>query len=40
MKKDINRTPQEAITNLEQSLEIFPSQQLAFFEISWMGIKF
>ncbi|NMI84105.1 MAG: hypothetical protein EX286_05730 [Candidatus Nitrosopelagicus brevis] len=37
---DIDRTPQEALTNLEQSLEIFPSQQLAFFEISWSTSDF
>jgi len=37
---DINRTPQEAIDNLKQSLEIFPSYQLAFFEISWSTSDF
>ncbi|AJA92645.1 hypothetical protein A7X95_04360 [Candidatus Nitrosopelagicus brevis] len=37
---DIDRTPQEALANLEQSLEIFPSQQLAFFEISWSTSDF
>ena len=30
---DIDRTPHEAITDLEKSLEIFPSQQLAFFDM-------
>jgi len=37
---DINRTPQEAIDNLKQSIEIFPSHQLAFFEISWSTSDF
>ena len=30
---DINRTPQEAIDNLKQSIEIFPSHQLAFLKL-------
>ena len=37
---DINRTPQEAIDDLKQSIEIFPSHQLAFFEISWSTSDF
>ena len=37
---DIDRTPQEAIADLEKSLEIFPSHQLAFFEISWSTSDF
>jgi len=37
---DINRTPQEAIEDLEKALEIFPSQKLAFFEISWSTSEF
>ena len=37
---DIDRTPQEAINDLEKSLEIFPSHQLAFFEISWSTSDF
>ena len=37
---DINRTPQEAIDNFKQSIEIFPSHQLAFFEISWSTSDF
>ncbi len=37
---DINRTPQEAIANLEKSLEFFPLHQLAFFEISWSTSDF
>ena len=37
---DINRTPQEAIENLKQSIEIFPSHQLAFFEVSWSTSDF
>ncbi|MDC0041881.1 hypothetical protein OAJ50_04080 [Candidatus Nitrosopelagicus sp.] len=37
---DIDRTPEEAIDNLKQSIEIFPSHQLAFFEISWSTSDF
>ena len=37
---DINRTPEEAIDDLNQSLEMFPSHQLAFFEISWSTSDF
>ena len=37
---DINRTPEEAINDLKQSIEIFPSHQLAFFEISWSTSEF
>ena len=37
---DIDRTPQEAIADLEKSLEIFPSHQVAFFEISWSTSDF
>jgi len=37
---DIDKTPKEAIDDLEKSLEIFPSHQLAFFEISWSTSDF
>ena len=37
---DIDRTPEEAIVDLEKSLEIFPSHQVAFFEISWSTSDF
>ena len=37
---DINRTPREAIDDFEMALEIFPSQKLAFFEISWSTSEF
>jgi len=37
---DINRTPREAFKEFEQTLEIFPSQKLAFFEISWSTSDF
>ena len=37
---DINRTPLEAIKDFEKTLEIFPSQKLAFFEISWSTSDF
>ena len=37
---DINRTPQEAFKDFEKTLEIFPSQKLAFFEISWSTSEF
>ena len=37
---DIDRTLEEAIDNLNQSIEIFPSHQLAFFEISWSTSDF
>jgi len=37
---DINKTPQEAIEDLEKTLEIFPSHKLAFFEISWSTSEF
>ena len=37
---DINRTPLEAIGDLEKTLEIFSSQKLAFFEISWSTSEF
>ena len=37
---DINKTPQEAIDNLKQSIEMFPSHQLAFFEVSWSTSEF
>ena len=37
---DIDRTPEEAIADLEKSLEIFPSHQVAFFEISWSTSDF
>tara|TARA_B100000029_G_C17463015_1_gene919219 strand:+ start:67 stop:1191 length:1125 start_codon:yes stop_codon:yes gene_type:complete len=37
---DIDRTPDEAINELKQALEIFPSQKLAFLEISWSTSEF
>ena len=37
---DIDRTPQEAIEEFKKTLEIFPSQKLAFFEISWSTSEF
>ena len=37
---DISKTPLEAIGDLEKTLEIFPSQKLAFFEISWSTSEF
>ena len=37
---DINRTPEEAIDDLKQSIEIFPSYQIAFFEVSWSTSDF
>ena len=37
---DISRTPEESIQELEKTLEIFPSHQLAFFEISWSTSEF
>jgi hypothetical protein len=37
---DINRTPKEAIDDLNKSIEIFPSHQLAFFEVSWSTSDF
>ena len=37
---DIDRTPLEAIIDFEKALEIFPSQKLAFFEISWSTSDF
>jgi hypothetical protein len=37
---DISRTPLEAIGDLEKTLEIFSSQKLAFFEISWSTSEF
>ena len=37
---DINRTPKEAIDNLKKAIEIFPSNQLAFFEVSWSTSDF
>ena len=37
---DINKTPREAIKDFEKTLEIFPSQKLAFFEISWSTSDF
>jgi hypothetical protein len=37
---DIDRTPQQAIEDIEKTLEIFPSQKLAFFEISWSTSDF
>jgi len=37
---DINRTPEEAMDNLKQSIEIFPSYPIAFFEVSWSTSDF
>ena len=37
---DINKTPHEAIEDLEKALEIFPSHKLAFFDISWSTSEF
>ena len=37
---DINKTPIEAFKDLEKTLEIFPSQKLGFFEISWSTSDF
>ena len=37
---DINRTPEEAMNDLKQSIEIFPSYQIAFFEVSWSTSEF
>ena len=37
---DINKTPREAFKDLEKTLEIFPSQKLGFFEISWSTSDF
>jgi len=37
---DIIKTPQEAINDFEKTLEIFPSQKLAFFEVSWSTSEF
>ena len=37
---DIVKTPQEAISDFERTLEMFPSQKLAFFEISWSTSEF
>ena len=37
---DITRTPHEAINELKDAFEIFPSHKLAFFEISWSTSSF
>ena len=37
---DIDRTPQEAMNDIKKTLEIFPTQKLAFFEISWSTSEF
>ena len=37
---DITRTPSEAINELKDAFEIFPSHKLAFFEISWSTSSF
>tara|TARA_B100001540_G_scaffold315717_1_gene343676 strand:- start:693 stop:1808 length:1116 start_codon:yes stop_codon:yes gene_type:complete len=37
---DINRTPKDAMDDFQQALEIFPSHNLAFFEISWSTSDF
>jgi len=37
---DINRTPEEALQDIQKTLEIFPSHKLAFFEISWSTSDF
>ena len=37
---DINKTPREAMEDFKKALEIFPSHQLGFFEISWSTSDF
>ena len=37
---DIDRTPKQAINDIEKTLKIFPSQKLAFFDISWSTSDF
>tara|TARA_B100000029_G_scaffold175446_1_gene172720 strand:+ start:488 stop:1609 length:1122 start_codon:yes stop_codon:yes gene_type:complete len=37
---DIDRTPREAIQDFEKAIEIFPSNKIAFFEISWSTSEF
>ena len=37
---DIDRTPQEALNEFKKTFEYFPSQKLAFFEISWSTSEF
>ena len=37
---DINKTPREAMEDFKKALEIFPSHQLGFFEISWSTSEF
>jgi len=37
---DIDRPPQEAMDDLKQALEIFPSYNIAFFEVSWSTSDF
>ena len=37
---DIDRTPEEAIDDFRRTLEMFPSQKLAFFELSWSTSDF
>ena len=37
---DVNRTPEDAIDDFKRTFEIFPSQKIAFFEISWSTSDF
>ncbi len=37
---DIDRTPQEAMNDFQQALEIFSSHNIAFFEVSWSSSDF
>ena len=37
---DINKTPEESIDDLKQSIEIFSSYPIAFFEVSWSTSDF
>ena len=37
---DIDRTPQEAMNDIQQALEIFSSHNIAFFEVSWSSSDF
>ena len=37
---DIDRTPDEALDDLKQSIKIFPSHNVAFFEVSWSTSDF
>ena len=37
---DITRTPDESINEFKKAFEIFPSQKLAFFDVSWSTSEF